>query len=232
MHVQYNYAMLLPQLSTKVKLMGELTQNWQAGKNISPSVSRNQVSHSTCQVKDLICLGRSRMWSGRLCTQHPGADVEVLHLSFMTWQSSWRRLWGYPWVEQIKTTTGISVHDAWNAVMDQLAWRTLRPVNSQSKEKGTHMSRMTELTWSAVWRRWGWWSLLWWWPRNERKADTSWMWSRSIKVSLWCLINWHTLMHNITIEHWCVLGCIEVLEYSHNRCTVIVTKWRSCRCNL
>ena len=96
----------------------------------------------------------------------------------------------------------------------------------------TNALTMSVLTSSAIWRTRRWWRFFGWWPRYKGKADTGRMWSGSIEVSLWCLINRDMLVHNVAIEHRCMPCCIIVLKNSCYRCTIIITEWWPSRCNL
>jgi len=65
---------------------------------------------------------------------------QALHLSVTSRQGSgqsdtWRRQPGRPrkcWVEQVVTSRGLSLSDAWSVVTDRSAWRALRPVDGQA----------------------------------------------------------------------------------------------------
>jgi len=66
---------------------------------------------------------------------------QTLHLSVTSRQSTgqfgtWRRRQpGRPrkrWVEQVTTSTELSLSDAWSVATDRSAWRTLRPVDGQA----------------------------------------------------------------------------------------------------
>jgi len=74
---------------------------------------------------------------------------QALHLSVTSRQGSGqfdtcRRQPGRPqkcWMEQVTTSTGLSLSDAWSVVTDRSAWRALQPMNGQLRSLSETFAR-------------------------------------------------------------------------------------------